>query len=289
MILIDFTQLAIGSLMVQMNYNKKEVSDDLVRHIILNNMKYYRKRFYQTYGELVLCCDNRHYWRREYFPNYKANRKKDRASSGLDWDMIFGCLNNIKDELKEHFPYKVLEVFGAEADDIIAVVVRQPGLDKSIIISSDKDFIQLHNNIIDQYSPLTKKFITNIDPLQFLREHIIKGDRSDGVPNVLSADDTFVSDKRQKSIRKTTIAELVEQMALVEPEMLHTLVKCPRDTWIRNWQRNETLIDLSKIPQDVQVRILEEFDTVEVGERANLLTYFTQNKLKSLMNDIQEF
>ncbi len=112
---------------------------------------------------------------------------------------------------------------------------------KSIIISSDKDFIQLHNNIIDQYSPLTKKFITNIDPLQFLREHIIKGDRSDGVPNVLSADDTFVSDKRQKSIRKTTIAELVEQMALVEPEMLHTLVKCPRDTWIRNWQRNETL------------------------------------------------
>jgi 5'-3' exonuclease len=289
MILIDFTQLAIGSLMVQMNYNKKEVSDDLVRHIILNNMKYYRKRFYQAYGELVLCCDNRHYWRREYFPNYKANRKKDRASSGLDWDNIFGCLNNIKDELKEHFPYKVLEVFGAEADDIIAVISRQVGLDNTIIISSDKDFIQLHNNIIDQYSPLTKKFITNIDPVQYLREHIIKGDRSDGVPNVLSADDTFVSDKRQKSIRKTTIAELVEQMALFEPQTLHTLAKCPRDTWIRNWQRNETLIDLSKIPQDIQVRILEEFDTVEVADRSNLLTYFTQNKLKSLMNDIQEF
>ena len=289
MILIDFTQLAIGSLMVQMNYNKKEVSDDLVRHIILNNMKYYRKRFYQAYGELVLCCDNRHYWRREYFPNYKANRKRDRKDSGLDWDMIFGCLNNIKDELKEHFPYKVIDVYGAEADDIIAVVVRQAGLDNSIIISSDKDFIQLHNNIIDQYSPLTKKFITDIEPVQYLREHIIKGDRSDGVPNVLSADDTFVSDKRQKPIRKTTIAELVEQMDLFEPQMLHTLVKCPRDTWIRNWQRNETLIDLSKIPQDVQVRILEEFDTVEVGERSNLLTYFTQNKLNSLMNDIQEF
>ena len=290
MILIDFTQIAIGSLMVAINRGGEEVDDTLVRHLVLNNLRYYRSRFTEKYGELVICCDSKHYWRRDYFPNYKANRKKDRASSGYDWDFIFTTLNGVRDEIKEHFPYKVLEVYGAEADDIIATLVKleQGDLD-TIIISSDKDFIQLHGFHVKQYSPVSKKFVNSTPPLEYLREHIIKGDRSDGVPNVLSPDDTFTESKRQKPIRKTMLITLTEAMEKWEPKDLFQLAKCNRDTWVRNWQRNETLINLDKIPSDIRDKILREFKNASTGDRSKLFNYFVEKKLNNLIQSIGDF
>ena len=290
MILIDFTQIAIGSLMVAINRGGQEVDDTLVRHLVLNNLRYYRSRFTEEYGELVICCDSKHYWRRDYFPNYKANRKKDRASSGYDWDFIFTTLNGVRDEIKEHFPYKVLEVYGAEADDIIATLVKhEQGDPDTIIISSDKDFIQLHGFHVKQYSPVSKKFVNSTLPLEYLREHIIKGDRSDGVPNVLSPDDTFTESKRQKPIRKTMLITLTEAMDRWEPKDLFQLAKCNRDTWVRNWQRNETLIDLGKIPHDIRDKILREFKNASTGDRSKLFNYFVEKKLNNLIQSIGDF
>ena len=290
MILIDFTQIAIGSLMVAINRGDEEVDDSLVRHLVLNNLRYYRSRFTEKYGELVICCDSKHYWRRDYFPNYKANRKKDRASSGYDWDFIFTTLNGVRDEIKEHFPYKVLEVYGAEADDIIAILIKQVQDDPDdIIISSDKDFIQLHGFHVKQYSPVSKKFVNNTVPHEYLREHIIKGDRSDGVPNVLSPDDTFVAEKRQKPMRKTMLMTLTEAMEKWEPKDLFQLAKCNRDTWMHNWQRNETLIDLDKIPNDIRSEILREFKDAQTGDRSKLFNYFVEKKLNNLIQSIGDF
>jgi len=290
MILIDFTQIAIGSLMVAINRGGEEVDDTLVRHLVLNNLRYYRSRFTEKYGELVICCDSKHYWRRDYFPNYKANRKKDRASSGYDWDFIFTTLNGVRDEIKEHFPYKVLEVYGAEADDIIAILIKQVYDDPdNIIISSDKDFIQLHGFHVKQYSPVSKKLVNGTDPLAYLREHIIKGDRSDGVPNVLSPDDTFVAEKRQKPMRKTMLMTLTEAMEKWEPKDLFQLAKCNRDTWMHNWQRNETLINLDKIPNDIRDKILREFKNAPTGDRSKLFNYFVEKKLNNLIQSIGDF
>ena len=289
MILVDFTQIAIGGIMVALNRGE-ELDEDLVRHLVLNSLRYYRSKFNEKYGELIICCDSKHYWRRDYFPNYKANRKKERQSTGHDWDVIFECLNNIRDELKEHFPYKVLEVYGAEADDIIATLVKTVKLDnENLILSSDKDFIQLHGLHVDQFSPVTKKILNGGDPLKFLREHIIKGDRSDGVPNILSADDTFITEKRQKPIRKTMLSELTEALDTWEPDKLFQLAKCPKDTWVRNWQRNETLIDLNKIPTDIMKKINREFDEAKVGSRSNLFNYFIENKLTKLIDNLGDF
>ena len=290
MILIDFTQIAIGSLMVAINRGGQEVDDTWVRHLVLNNLRYYRSRFTEEYGELVICCDSKHYWRRDYFPNYKANRKKDRASSGYDWDLIFTTLNSVRDEIKEHFPYKVLEVYGAEADDIIATLVKQVHDDPdTIIISSDKDFIQLHGFHVKQYSPVSKKLINGTDPVEYLREHIIRGDRSDGVPNVLSPDDTFVAEKRQKPMRKTMLMTLTEAMEKWEPKDLFQLAKCNRDIWMHNWQRNETLIDLDKIPHDIRDKILREFKNAPTGDRSKLFNYFVEKKLNNLIQSIGDF
>ena len=292
MILIDFTQVVIGSLMVALNRGE-DLDDDLVRHLILNNIRYYRTRFTEDYGEVVICCDSRHYWRKDYFPNYKANRKVDRKKSEYNWDLIFETLNNIRDEIRENFPYKVIEVYGAEADDVIAILLKHKGENKNIIVSSDKDFIQLHSTQVDQYSPVTKKLIKNDDPWSYLAEHIIKGDRSDGVPNILSPDDTFTENKRQKPIRKTVIAELLEGMMFLEPERqpdtLATMARCPKDTWKRNWKRNETLIDLSKIPGVVRDDILKEYNGVKTGDRSKLFGYFVEKKLSKLIQSIGDF
>ena len=161
MILVDMNQISLASVMMHLNMKKTtKPEENMVRHMILNSLRMYRGKFNGEYGELILCYDSKHYWRRDYFPQYKCNRKKIRESSNLDWDAIFECLNNIKQELKDYFPYKHLEVYGAEADDIIAALCLELEFDngKTLILSGDKDFIQLHKYVnVSQYSPITKK------------------------------------------------------------------------------------------------------------------------------------
>ena len=203
-------QISIASVMMHLHLTKApKVDEKMVRHMILNSLRMYREMFFEKYGELVICYDSKHYWRRDYFPQYKKNRKKTRDSSGHDWDAIFDCLNNIKSEMIEFMPYKVLEVYGAEADDIIAALCGELEFDngKTLILSGDKDFIQLHKyKNVTQYSPVTKKYVGGVDPDEYLYEHILKGDVSDGVPNVLSVDNTFTDGLRQKPLGKKKIA-----------------------------------------------------------------------------------
>ena len=286
MILVDMNQVTISNLMMQIGSKQQnDVDENLVRHMVLNSIRMYRSRFQGEYGELVLCYDSKKYWRRDYFPNYKSNRKKDRENSGLDWNTIFETLNNIRDEIKTHFPYKVLEVEGAEADDCIAAVVQHIAVtpseyEKVLILSGDKAFIQLQkHNFVKQYSPVLKKFVKDINPDIYIREHILKGDRSDGVPNFLSSDDTFVNELRQKPLTKKKLAVWID----LAPEDY-----CTEDM-LRNYQRNRTLIDLEYIPSDLKERILEEYKNPPKGERSKLLNYFINKRLKNLMNDIGDF
>ena len=286
MILVDMNQVTISNLMVQINQSKtKSVDEDLVRHMVLNSLRGYRTKFGDAFGELVLTYDSKKYWRRDYFPNYKANRKKDRAKSDLDWNSIFNALNAIRDEIRETFPYKVVEVEGAEADDCIAVIcqhiAKTPNeFEPILILSGDKDFIQLHKyNFVKQYSPVLKKFINNIDPSIYIREHVLRGDTSDGVPNFLSPDNTFVDGLRQKPMSTKKIADWIES----KPEDVFT------EEMMRNYQRNKTLIDLECIPKELVGRILEAYREPPQGDRSKLLNYFIQKRLKNLMADIGDF
>ena len=283
MILVDFTQIAIGGIMVALNRGE-ELDEDLVRHLVLNSLRYYRSKFNEKYGELIICCDSKHYWRRDYFPNYKANRKKERQSTGHDWDVIFECLNKIRDELKEHFPYKVLEVYGAEADDIIGVLVaekqnRFPS-PPTLILSSDKDFIQLQKyQRVRQWSPLQKKFVVG-DPAESLYDKTIRGDTGDGVPNILSSDDTLITEgKRQTPVTK----KKMELWRGKKPEEF-----C-NEAMLRNYHRNKTMVDLRETPESIRINIVNQYDNQEAGDRSQLLNYFVDKRLKNLMEVIDEF
>jgi len=287
MILVDMSQISLASMMMHLNMNKTTKPDEaMVRHMILNSLRMYRSKFKEEFGELVLCFDSRHYWRRDHFPNYKAGRKKSRESSNLDWDAIFGCLNEIKQELKDYFPYKHIEVYGAEADDVIATLCLELEYDngKTLILSGDKDFIQLHRfTNVSQYSPITKKMISGHDPYQYLDEHILKGDTSDGIPNVLSPDNTFVDGLRQKPLGKKKIAEWTGEV-LMPVEMA-----IPDGEVKRNFQRNQQLIDLSKAPEEIFMSCLRAYQEAPDGDRSKLLNYFTKKRLKNLTESIGEF
>ena len=124
MILIDMNQISLASLMMHLHMNKGELEEDMVRHMILNSVRMYRTMFNEEYGEVVITYDSRTYWRKQVFPQYKWNRRKNRESDNKDWDSIFGVLNQIKDEIKEFLPYKVVETYGAEADDVIAILCK---------------------------------------------------------------------------------------------------------------------------------------------------------------------
>jgi hypothetical protein len=284
MILVDMNQVTLSNLMIQIGRNA-EVDPDMVRHMVLNSLRGYRNRFCEEYGELVLCYDNKGNWRREYFPNYKYGRRKDRKASKLDWGSIFDTLHLIKQELQDNFPYKVLEVENVEADDIIASVVsyvaESPShYEKVLILSGDKDFIQLQkHSFVTQYSPVLKKFVNGIDPDVYIKEHILKGDRSDGVPNFLSPDNCFVNELRQRPISKKKLATWID----LDPEDF-----C-NEEMLRNYQRNRTLIDLTQAPDWVLKTCVEAYLNSTVNDRSGLLNYFIKHRLKNHMENIGDF
>ncbi len=278
MIIIDMNQISLASLMMHLNMTKeKTVDEGMVRHMILNSIRLYRNMFKEKYGEVILTYDSKHYWRRDYFPQYKMNRKKARENDSKDWDNIFGVLNKIKAEFKEYLPYKYLEVYGAEADDIIGTLCKQES-EPVMIVSGDKDFIQLHKyENVKQYSPILKKHVNGHNPDTYIRTHILKGDTSDGVPNVLSPDITFTEGLRQRPLGKKKIETWLESMDSMPDEAK------------RNYQRNEKLINLDKIPQELEEQILSEIDEAPHGDRSKLLNYFIDNKLKELTESIGDF
>lgn len=283
MILIDLNQVLLGGLMAQINAQKGiKIEEDLVRHMILNTLRYNIKQFKNEYGEVVLCCDNRKYWRKEYFPFYKAGRKKAREKSDLDWHLIFDMLAKFKQELREHFPYKVVDVEGAEADDIIGTLVPlYAPHQKILILSSDGDFLQLqrYGSNVKQYNPSMKKYVKSENPAVELKEKIIRGDKGDGIPNIFSPSDCFVRDLRQKAITKNVIEKyLSEDVDKWESEEARV-----------GFSRNATLIDLTNIPSEIKDKIINTYDTVPVASRSGLLNYFIEKKLKNLMDVIEEF
>lgn len=279
MLIFDFNQVVIANLMEQIGSSREPVEEGLVRHMILNTIRANIRKF-REYGEVVIACDGQSYWRREVFPFYKSNRKKNRDSSGHDWQSIFDCMKKIREELKQHSPYKVIEATGAEADDIIGILCREYGdKEKIMILSSDKDFVQLQTNPnIKQYSPTLKKFIKADDPIRQLNELIIRGDTGDGIPNILSPDNSIADGIRQKPITKKFLDEVLVKS---QDSMSESLV--------RNWDRNRQLIDLSFIPENISKNILDTYMDTKPANRQQFMNYMIANRLKNLLEVIDEF
>ena len=283
MILLDFSNIIVGSIMVSHKIPDTErFGEDFIRHLVLNSIRSYRNKYKNKYGEIVICTDFHSSWRKEVFPFYKAHRKverdKQKAEKGMDWSALFETINKIIIEIDTFFPYKVIRVEHAEGDDVIAVLSRT-FKEKSLIVSSDKDFSQLYKyKWIRQFSPMKQKMLNSIDPIMYLKEHIIRGDKGDGIPNILSDDDCIVSGVRQKSISKKKIVNWLDQ----DPHDFNDEMK-------RGWIRNKILIDFDLIPKNIATAILEQYNEEKKYQQGQLINYFIKNRLKYLMENMGDF
>ena len=293
MILVDLNQVMISNLMAQIgSHTNIDLDENLLRHMVLNALRGYKNKFSNEYGELVICCDSTHIWRKDVYPYYKAHRKKARQDSDLDWSSLFDSLNKIRDELKEYFPYKHIQIDKAEADDVIGVICHEhgavlgDGAEKILIMSGDKDFaqLQIHTNVY-QYDPVRKRNLRHDKPESYLVEHILKGDRGDGIPNVLSQDDCFVAGIRQKPLRQTVINKITEAISALGGI---DSVDGSTEEWVPNFIRNRELVDLNRTPEYIRSLVLEEFNK-PTQSRGKLFNYFIKSKLTNLMESISEF
>lgn len=285
MLLIDFNQVFLANLFAITK--GKDIEEDLVRHTVISSTLSYKKSFSEKYGEIVLCADGNNYWRKTIFPYYKANRKKIRDISKFNWYLIFESLNKIRNEIIEYFPWKVVVVDSAEADDVIAVLVKyfqtndveKVGLFKepkpTLILSGDRDFIQLHSyKNVKQWSPIQKKYIYEKNSKLYLKEKILKGDEGDGIPNFLSDSDTFINpNKRQKPLTKKLLNEILSTNTIPKQHE-------------KNFIRNVKLIDFNYIPKHIEEKIIEHYISLKPNNKNKLLDFFIKNKLKYLTESI---
>lgn len=284
MIIVDLNQVMLSNLLMQLgNHTNAQIEENMVRHMILNSLRSYKVKFGLDFGEMVIACDNTNYWRKQIFPYYKANRKKNQEKSDMDWKAIFECMNKIRAELKEYFPYRVIDIEMAEADDIIGTLAKyfgsSVGGESVLILSGDKDFIQLQTyGNIKQYDPTRKKWVSHNNPEVFLKEHIMKGDSSDGVPNILSDDNTFVVGERQRPLT----AKKMEKYLRMNPNEMETVIA-------KNYFRNVQLIDLNYIPDQIKEKVMDSYNRQANKDRSKLMNYFVANKLKNLTEHISEF
>lgn len=296
MILIDLSGVVIGAVIKTVTANPKELSLELVRNVAINRVLQFKNKF-KKYGDVVICADSQNYWRKDVFPEYKQNRKKARKKSKVDWQKLSSYLNTVQAEMKEYLPYIYLEIDKCEADDIIAVICKYyhskkpdaKGEDIIMIVSSDKDMLQLQKfKHIDQFSTAAKAIISNDVSDYHLTEHVIRGDSSDGVPNILSDDDVFlVEGKRQKAISATFIKDSLKMSA---PQYI-----CPTKESFKKYERNKVLIDLECIPENYVADIRTAFDEALENtsalkmKKSRLFTYLVKNRMRILMDKLSEF
>ncbi len=297
MILIDYSQVALAAILTfqrELKGTESEVKN-LIRHVTLSTIKSYKKKYGKEYGEIVICCDGRKYWRKEFFANYKGMRKSNRDKSDLDWGLIFDTLNEMRQDIAQHFPWKVMHIDRAEADDIIAVLTKylqeneliQQGLmeepQKILILSSDKDFkqLQLYDNV-KQWSPMQKKYVTATqrEIIEYKIEHIVKGDAGDGVPNILSKDDVFMNGDRQKPVSAKRLQEFFD----------NGFIACRNDEERRNWHRNSTLVDFQHIPEDVSKTIIDSYiSNKPTGDKMTVMNYLMEHRCRLLLDELEDF
>ena len=283
MIIVDYSGIAVAAAFSQKQPD--QLDQGVVRHMILNSLRMHNIKNRGEFGQMVIACDSSS-WRKEIFPEYKASRKKNRETSKLDWNKFFTMANNVRDEIKENFSYPVVTVDRAEADDIIGILVSElqefGRHEEILIVSGDKDFLQLQQfSNVKQYSPVQRKFLECEDPHRYLFEHICKGDSSDGVPNVLSPDNTFTNELRQTPLRAKRIDEWWENRHSLQNHM-------DQEVW-RNYQRNEWMINLRKTPSEIRKEVINQVGEQSGKNNNKILNYLITNRCGLLVESAQEF
>lgn len=301
-ILLDTSQIIFQSLfafadkLTQENTSTEEGKEEvknIIRHVVLSQIQYYNKTYREKYGELVICCDGTNVWRKKVFPQYKANRKKSREQHDINWSLVFEFVNELLSDLYNNFEFRVVKTNESEGDDVIATLVKyyqenellasyifRSSPQPIMIVSGDHDYCQLHKyGNVEQINPRNHAPVFSDNPEREIMEKILRGDRGDGVPNVLSDDLVFVEGRKSKALRQTQIDKLITE----------GYEKCDNETIKKNWKRNACLIDFRFIPKSVEKRILEIYHTPVRGNEVKTYNYLLRNNCNQLLGSLEFF
>jgi len=315
MILTDLSQIALAAIHVDASAqdcarNPSDENIRFIKHFMLNSIRSNFMQHKGTYGHMVIAVDSNS-WRREFFPNYKCQRRAEKAAkaaagdSKINWEFVNQVVDQLVDDLTNHFPFAVVKVPGAEGDDVIGTLTKhiseaptddeeenifgEKEPEKILILSSDQDNFQLHTyKTVRQYSPMGKKFIKpDGKPMHALLEKIVKGESggsSDSIPNIRSADDFFIlGEGRQKSITQIRLNEFFNANNPIDA--------CLDDEERKNFIRNETLVSYKKIPAELQTDIITRYNeqVSKKHSKMGLMDYFTRNRMSNLLGAITDF
>lgn len=240
--------------------------EEFVTELIFKEMITYIAKFSieNKVDGIMVACDSPHVWRKDIFPSYKS------ASNHEDvyYDECIRAANLCKDFFRECTNSQILEVPRAEADDIIGVFCNESENVENIIMSSDKDFIQLLSETTSLYSPTQKEWRKSEDPQFDLFVKCIRGDRNDCVPSAFP------------KVYQTRL-----EKAWNDPLEMQNLVETVRKDGVKVFdalEMNLNLIDLSCVPEwlkeNIRAAIMKP-PQKQFGEM-KMMSFFGKHNLK---------
>jgi 5'-3' exonuclease len=285
MVIFDLNHVAYRCLFSMSRVDFKENGGKMLKHMMFNAIFSTCKRF--DTEEVVLCVDSKENWRKKIYPEYKQNRKEKRdEQDDIDWNVFFTSLTEFVEEVKQFFPFYVLQVKYMEADDIAGVLAKNWQNKPKIIVTSDGDYIQLlrYKNV-QVFDPIKSKFLKCDDPMRQLKIKILTGDRGDNIKSVKHR----VGEKTAEKIvdNPELLKEMFEDktVSYTTPEGTEVTLG---DEYKERYKQNMILIDLSKTP-DVLVKALNKsIAEYQMPTGKEIFQYFSKNKFRDLMHRMEE-
>ncbi len=252
---------------------------DYWRHLVVASVQAYVSK--SDYDRVIIAYDARHYWRKDIYPEYKGNRKKQRDDSIINFDNFLPILDQFILEFKAIFKSLYhIEIDNAEADDVAAVLTKHfsDSGESTELITTDKDFNQLLKlKNVSIFNPIKKEMVKCLNPEKELQIKCITGDRGD---NIFAIKPKCGPATAEKLLRSGQLAEFV----LMEESNLST----EQNLMVKNYKRNIQLIDFEYIPTTIKKSIINGYNDYKLDRfsQVDVLHWCNKHNLKALSSQM---
>ena len=267
----DMHNLLFRSIFIGVAQDPLDKNYTYTKFLILNGLMRNIQKFKPT--KVIIASDARNYWRKNVYPEYKAQRKAAREKSKVNFDEFFQVYNKFMEDLQEAFQnFMFLKIDTCEADDIIAVLTKEKYKSSNVInISTDHDFYQLmKQKNYKQFDPIKKKIVEHINPERELVMKILIGDKSDNIPAV------------KPKCGPATAAKMIEEG--LDVSIVNQSIQ-------DNFDRNKALIDFDMIPEEIKTKIIREYESyiINTFNGSKVFNFFIKHRISFFIENMTEF
>lgn len=249
---------------------------------------------FKSVDEVVIAVDDRNPWRKSYFPRYKESRKSKREKKEkIEWNTVFKEMDNLKKDLKHYMPFKVIKIRSAEADDVIAVIVKN--VQKNCIISSnDEDYKQLYSKRVQIWNPMKRDYVKCDNPENFVITKSLTGQSKDDIFNVITPDNWGQTEgtigKRKPGFGPKSAEKVLNEGYEKWLSKNNNVEKFDIKgiDYEKNFKRNRVLIDFNYIPNVIVSRIMEDYLNYNFPPPSNMYDFFKKYNMRGYLDEITQ-